>query len=72
MQADQIEVKHEEQPPIIILLTLPQVAQALNMSLRFVNTLVLSGQIRSIKFGRLRRVWLSDLLAFIERQAELS
>ncbi|MBA2679551.1 MAG: helix-turn-helix domain-containing protein [Ktedonobacteraceae bacterium] len=54
------------------MLTLPQVAQALSLSLRFVNTLVLSGKLRSVKFGRSRRIRLTDLQAFVERQAELS
>lgn len=72
MQGNQTEAQYEEPPLIIMLLTLPQVAKALNLSLRFVNTLVLSGQIRSIKIGRSRRVWTSDLRTFIEHQTELS
>ncbi|MBA3825334.1 MAG: helix-turn-helix domain-containing protein [Ktedonobacterales bacterium] len=66
------ETAKEIAPPFIELLTVKQVAQALSLSLRFANTLVLTGQIRSIKIGRSRRVWVVDLRAFIQRQAELA
>jgi excisionase family DNA binding protein len=67
-----MQATKREEPPVILTLTLVQVAQALNMSLRFVNTLVLSGQLPSVKFGRSRRVRLADLQAFVDRQVELS
>ncbi|MBA3825693.1 MAG: helix-turn-helix domain-containing protein [Ktedonobacterales bacterium] len=66
------ETAKGDAPPIRMLLTMRQVAQALSLSLRFANTLVLTGQIRSVKIGRSRRVWVADLQAFVERQAELS
>ncbi len=72
MQANSTDAKQADTTLIVLMLTLPQVAQALSLSLRFVNTLVLSGKLRSVKFGRSRRIRLTDLQAFVERQAELS
>ncbi|MBA2677372.1 MAG: helix-turn-helix domain-containing protein [Ktedonobacteraceae bacterium] len=61
-----------KEPPIKLLLTINEAAQALSLSLRFVYNLVLTNQIQTIKIGRSRRVPVAALQAFIERQAELS
>lgn len=49
-----------------LLLDLPQVAEALSLSLRSVQGLVYSGQLRSLTVGRSRRVAVADLAAFVE------
>jgi excisionase family DNA binding protein len=49
-----------------LLLDLPQVADALSLSLRSVQNLIYRGQLRSLTVGRSRRVALADLAAFVE------
>ncbi len=49
-----------------LLLDLPQVAGALSLSLRTVQGLIYSGQLRSLTVGRSRRVAVADLDAFVE------
>lgn len=49
-----------------LLLDLPQVADALSLSLRTVQNLIYDGQLRSLTVGRSRRVAVSDLVAFVE------
>jgi excisionase family DNA binding protein len=61
-----------KEPPVKLLLTINEAAQALSLSLRFVYTLVLTHQIQTIKIGRSRRVPVTALQAFIEQQSELS
>lgn len=61
-----------KEPPVKLLLTINEAAQALSLSLRFVYHLVLTHQIQTIKIGRSRRVPVTALQAFIEQQSELS
>jgi excisionase family DNA binding protein len=49
-----------------LLLDLPQVAEALSLSLRSVQNLCYDGRLRSLTIGRSRRVAVADLAAFVE------
>jgi excisionase family DNA binding protein len=49
-----------------LLLDLPAVAASLSLSLRSVQNLIYSGQLRSLTVGRLRRVARADLELFVE------
>ena len=53
-------------PPL--LLTVIEAAQVLNLSRSLMYDLVLSGQVFSLKIGRSRRVPVSELHAYIDRQ----
>jgi excisionase family DNA binding protein len=52
-------------PDARLLLDLPQVAASLSLSLRTIQGLVYSGQLRSLTVGRSRRVAVVDLEAFV-------
>lgn len=58
---------HEVRPNGRLLLDLPQVAEALSLSLRTVQKLTYEGRLRSLTVGRSRRVARADLEAFVER-----
>ena len=49
-----------------LLLSTEQVAQALSVSPRFVKNLIYSGALPSCRVGRLRRIYIGDLRAWIE------
>jgi excisionase family DNA binding protein len=49
-----------------LLLDLPEVANALSLSVRSVQNLCYRGQLRSLTVGRSRRVAVADLDAFVE------
>jgi excisionase family DNA binding protein len=66
------EQQETKQPPVKLLLTMEEAAQALSLSVRFVYNLFYEHQIPTIKIGRSRRVSVAALQAFIERQSELS
>jgi excisionase family DNA binding protein len=51
-----------------LLLSTSEVARSLGVSQRFVKQLIQGGDLPSLKVGRLRRVTLSDLDAWIDRQ----
>lgn len=51
-----------------LLLSTSEVARALGVSPRFVKSLIQAGDLPSLKVGRLRRVWINDLEAWVERQ----
>jgi excisionase family DNA binding protein len=51
-----------------LLLSTAEVADALGISERFAKNLVYSGELASLKVGRLRRVYVGDLYAWIEHQ----
>jgi excisionase family DNA binding protein len=51
-----------------LLLSTREVARALGVSERFVKGLIHTGSLRSLKVGRLRRVYADDLRDWIERQ----
>jgi excisionase family DNA binding protein len=51
-----------------LLLSTAEVADALGISERFAKNLVYSGELASLKVGRLRRVYVGDVYAWIERQ----
>jgi excisionase family DNA binding protein len=54
--------------PVRLLLTVPEVASALGVGRNVVYELVLTGQLASIKIGRLRRVPVGALETFINAQ----
>ena len=54
--------------PVRLLLTIPEVALALGVGRNVVYELVLTGQLASIKIGRLRRVPVGALETFINAQ----
>jgi excisionase family DNA binding protein len=56
----------EIRPDGRLLLDLPQVAEALSLSLRSVQSLIYAGRLRSVTVGRSRRVAVADLEAFVE------
>jgi excisionase family DNA binding protein len=49
-----------------LLLSTEHVAQALTVSPRFVKNLIYSGALPSCKVGRLRRIYIGDLWAWVE------
>jgi excisionase family DNA binding protein len=51
-----------------LLLSTREVARALGVSERFVKGLIHTGSLRSLRVGRLRRVYADDLRDWIERQ----
>jgi excisionase family DNA binding protein len=51
-----------------LLLSTSEVASALGVSPRLVKSLIQAGELPSLKVGRLRRVTLSDLEAWVDRQ----
>jgi excisionase family DNA binding protein len=51
-----------------LLLSTSEVARSLGVSQRFVKSLIQAGDLPSLKVGRLRRVWIGDLEAWVERQ----
>jgi len=50
-----------------LLNTLDEVAEALRLSRRTVESLIASGQLRSVTIGRSRRVYQADLIDFASR-----
>jgi excisionase family DNA binding protein len=48
------------------LLTLPEVAQIIRVSIKTVRRMIDDGKLHSIKVRGARRVWLSDLMAYLE------
>jgi len=54
-----------------LLLSAREIALALGVSERFVKGLIYAGELPSLKVGRLRRVRLDDLEAWIEKQRRL-
>jgi excisionase family DNA binding protein len=62
----QMATAREGRPDGRLLLDLPEVATSLSLSLRSVQALVYSGQLRSVTLGRSRRVVKADLEAFVE------
>lgn len=50
------------------LLTLPEVADTLRVSVKTVRRLIDEGKINSIKVRGAVRVWLSDLMAYLQPQ----
>ena len=54
--------------PVRLLLTVPEVASALGVGRNVVYELVVTGQLASIKIGRLRRVPVGALETFINAQ----
>jgi excisionase family DNA binding protein len=51
-----------------LLLSITEVARTLGISVRFAKNLISSGDLPSLTIGRLRRVYLGDLLTWIELQ----
>lgn len=51
-----------------LLLSIVEVSRVLGISERFAKNLISSGELPSLRIGRLRRVYLGDLLNWIERQ----
>jgi excisionase family DNA binding protein len=51
-----------------LLLSTSEVARALGVSQRFVKSLIQTGDLPSLKVGRLRRIWLGDLEAWVEHK----
>ncbi len=56
----------EIQPNGNRLLLLPEVAAFLRVSVKTVRRIIDEGKLRSIKVRGARRIWLSDLKAFLE------
>jgi excisionase family DNA binding protein len=46
------------------------VAEALGVSRRFVKSLIEAGDLPSLKVGRLRRIWINDLEAWVEAKRD--
>lgn len=61
--------KSTEVKPDQLLLSVPQVAQALNITERFVWNLLKAGEIKRVRVGRRSMVTKQDLLEFIERNS---
>lgn len=61
-----------ERPKIQLLLTMDEAAEAMSLSRVFMYTLMRRGEFQTIKIGMARRVPLSELEAFIERQLQVS
>jgi excisionase family DNA binding protein len=57
-----------EMPPVRLLLTVPEAAEALGVSRSVVYELMDSGDLRNIKIGRSRRVLVTSLEEFIARR----
>jgi excisionase family DNA binding protein len=57
-----------EMPPVRLLLTVPEAAEALGVSRSVVYELMDSGDLRNIKIGRSRRVLMTSLEEFIARR----
>lgn len=55
-------------PPPRGLLSLKDVGQALGVSERYVKSLIYSGVLPSVTIGRLRRVYIGDLHAYIDER----
>ncbi len=58
---------NEKQPPIKLLLTVEEAAQALSLGRTFLYELLASGAIASVKIGGARRVLYSSLVDYIHR-----
>ncbi len=52
------------------LATVPEVATAISMSPAKVWQLIASGEIRSVKVGKARRIPVEEVTAFVERRME--
>jgi excisionase family DNA binding protein len=52
------------------LATVPEVATAISMSPAKVWQLIASGEIRSVKVGKARRIPIEEVTAFVERRME--
>ena len=57
-----------EMPPVRLLLTVPEAAEALGVSRSVVYELMDRGDLRNIKIGRSRRVLVTSLEEFIARR----
>jgi excisionase family DNA binding protein len=55
-----------------MLLSTKEVADALGVSERHVKNLMYSGALRSITLGRLRRIYIGDLHAYIDERREVA
>ena len=51
-----------------LLLSIKEVAQALGVSERHVKNLIYSGDLHSFTIGRLRRIYVGDLHAYIDER----
>ena len=60
------------QPPLKLLLTVPEAATALSLCRAAVYELVLAGELASVKIGRARRIPLTVLEDFIARHLRAS
>ena len=60
--------QQQRQQPVKLLLTITEAAQVLSLSRSLMYDLVLTGQIASLKIGRVRRVPMSALHDYIECQ----
>ena len=58
-------------PIEVLLLTVPQAAQALQLSTRTIENLIASGQLKSLKVGGTRRIFSDDLRDFARVGAEV-
>jgi excisionase family DNA binding protein len=56
------------QPPVKLLLTVEEAAQALSVGRTFMWELVMRRQVKSIKVGRARRVPVASLHEFVARE----
>ena len=63
------ELQHKE-PPLILVLTVEEAADALRVCRAFMYQLVLNKKVASIKIGRSRRVPVAALHAFIAQHME--
>lgn len=59
-----------EEPPLRLLLTIPEAAASLGVSRSLVYELIHIGTIATIRIGRSRRVPVTELHDFISRQLE--
>lgn len=68
-----IVIKFEFGPePPVRLLKVEEVIQMLRISKSHLNRIVRQGQLKSYRFGRLRRIMLADILSYIEDHREVT
>jgi len=63
-----MRAQEQRQQPVKLLLTITEAAQVLSLSRSLMYDLVLTGQVASLKIGRVRRVLMSSLYDYIECQ----
>jgi len=63
-----MRLRHTEAAPVKLLLTVDEAAQALCRGRSLIYELMARKEIFSVKIGRVRRIPLAALQAFIERQ----